>query len=131
MGRLNCLEENLPHWHLDRHMSHVDWWGAGANLCLRRTLVIILSFPIFTFICCQCCIVCIMTGSPNIQQTIRTNDLAGYILASPDIVTFHLQSVQKALIVGFCNVTEIVWVIRTSIVYEPVASIVRVGTILS
>jgi hypothetical protein len=57
-------------------------------------LVIILSFPIFTFICCQCCTVCMMTGSVNKQQTNRTNGLASCILASPDIVTLHLHSIQ-------------------------------------
>lgn len=84
----------------------VRCWGkfmSEENLSVTL-LVIILSFPIFTFICCQCCVVCIMTGSVNKQQTKRTN-LAGCILVSPDIVTLHLQSVQKTLILGFCNVT--------------------------
>jgi hypothetical protein len=86
-------------------------------LCLRWTLVLLcwLSFypssyshsllSVVYSMCCQWCIVCIMTGSLNKQQTKRTNDLAGCILASPDIVTLHLQSVRKALILGLCVVT--------------------------
>jgi hypothetical protein len=68
--------------------SHVDWVGYWGKFVHEvnigfTVLVIILSFPIFTFICCQCCIACIMT-------TKSTNDLADCILASPDIVTLHL-----------------------------------------